>query len=83
MARPSIVPPNLNGHVYSCTQEVGFIGQKCQFSFYYRSDTPNLVAEVPNDEKVLLALEKALVSGQADWRKGWQDKGQVKRGKRS
>jgi len=34
-------------------------------------------------EKVLLALEKALVSGQADWRKGWQDKGQVKRGKRS
>lgn len=50
MARPSIVPPNLNGHIYSCAQEVGFIGQKCQFSMYYQSNTPNLVAEVPNDE---------------------------------
>lgn len=34
-------------------------------------------------EKVLQALEKALSSGQADWRKGWEAKGQAKKGKRS
>jgi len=34
-------------------------------------------------EKVFLALEKALASGQADWRKGWADRAQTKRGKRS
>ncbi len=38
MARASIAPPNLNGHVYSCVQEVRFLQQKCQFGHYFRAD---------------------------------------------
>lgn len=34
-------------------------------------------------EKLLGALEKALASGQADWRKGWTDPNLKRRGKRS
>lgn len=49
MARPSIIPPNINGLVYSCVQEVRFLAQKCQFSMYYRAGGPINKANVPAD----------------------------------
>lgn len=40
MARSSLVPPIINGNIFSLVQEVVFLGQRCQFSMYYaRQDT--------------------------------------------
>jgi hypothetical protein len=50
MGLPSIIPPNLTGHIYACTQIVDFVGQRCQFSFYYQAAVAVNRANVPNEE---------------------------------
>jgi hypothetical protein len=53
MARPSLPPPGLNGHVYSLTQRVRFLGQNCQFSHFYRANGPINVVNVPLEQTAI------------------------------
>jgi hypothetical protein len=50
MARPSLIPPNIPGHVYSLTQRVRFLEQHCQFGMYYRASGAINVNETAADE---------------------------------
>jgi len=49
MARPSLIPPLVLGGVYSVTQLVEFLGQRCQYGMYYRSSGPPGEATVITD----------------------------------
>jgi hypothetical protein len=50
MGLPSLVPPSLNGQVYSLNQIVTFVNQECQFSFYYNALGPVNQANVGQEE---------------------------------
>jgi hypothetical protein len=50
MGRPSLIPPNLNGHVYASTQIVDFLSQRCQFSMYFNAQVPVNSVTVPAEQ---------------------------------
>ncbi len=49
MARPSLIPPNLGGNLYSTVQIVQFLNQTCQFSMYWQAVGGVSAPNVPND----------------------------------